>query len=417
MSAAIPDPHVATSGASDRGSGAFGAGAAEDGQCISPLAFSTSTSMAPFQDPDVVYIPLPQYDAAADAYVLPSYTTSPDGDGPEPPDGNGDGDTHASPALHHANLKRQYASVPAGMVGIPGCVTRCMVSANAGFCASNQDYLCLCSNHAYQGAVTQCWAMRCNATSFDLALSYASAACTAIGAKIDPGSNGASTNLTMRPVVFSRAAFNIQAVMSSLCSFVLLCAIGLGILSCRSQARRQAMMSSTAWSHATNPPTAKSRVSRVPRSYFPGREHGQVSTIDIGSSVDFEEMFGQPMQPRRQPRFTNRLPHERPFTNRLPPEEWEMEASGRGSGTQDEKRSEHSTSSKVTELTGGGQGSSVVHLNPATPSTVYMVTSNSSASLQRDATLDTPPPIQRPQSAPPSPRSPHTYSPQAAHAQ
>jgi hypothetical protein len=31
--------------------------------------------------------------------------------------------------------------------------------------------------------------------------------------------------------------------MSSICSFVLLCAIGLGVLSCRAQARRQAMMS------------------------------------------------------------------------------------------------------------------------------------------------------------------------------
>lgn len=39
------------------------------------------------------------------------------------------------------------------MAGIPGCVTRCMASANTGHCASSADYLCLCGNHAYQGAV------------------------------------------------------------------------------------------------------------------------------------------------------------------------------------------------------------------------------------------------------------------------
>lgn len=67
----------------------------------------------------------------------------------------------------------------------------------------------------------------------------------------------------------------------------------------------------------------KSRLSRMPRSYFPGREEGQISTVDMGGSVDFSEMFKVP--PRRplpqrnlgQPKFTNRLPTERS-------EEWEM---------------------------------------------------------------------------------------------
>ncbi len=160
----------------------------------------------------------------------------------------------------------------------------------------------------------------------------------------------------------------------------------------------------------------------------------------MGSSVDFGEMFGQPTRPRRQPRFTNRLPHERPFTNRLPTEEWEMEASGSGSGTQDDKRSSvrFSLSSKglTDEQTEGTEGSDVrhdgsaAHLNPHpnpvlnpvlnpvpnTPSTVYMVNAPSSASLQPEQALGPPPVIQRPQSAPPSPISPHTYAPTAAHA-
>ncbi|GMK59435.1 hypothetical protein CspeluHIS016_0800410 [Cutaneotrichosporon spelunceum] len=345
-------------------------------------------------------------------------------------------------ALAHANYRRQ--SDATGIVGVPGCMTRCMRLANTGHCASNADFLCLCANHDYQASVTQCWATKCNATSYNLALSYASAACTAIGARMSASGNGASTNLTMQPIVYSRAAFNIQAVMSGLCSLVLLCAIGLGVLSCRAQARRQALsstMSATAKSRVSV--SRASGVSRLPRSYFPGREVGQISTLDMGS-VDFGKMFEAPARRARRPRFTNRLPGERAFTNRQT-EEWEMEdrASGAASGSRTHDRDEDKEDKGPASLDTGSEaryGESTAPLNPEpqsptpqtptpqTPSTVYMAHAPSAASLplalkpvQYPLELeDDPPrtpPAPRALSVPPSPKAPQTYASGIVHAQ
>ncbi|BEI84162.1 hypothetical protein CcaverHIS002_0407660 [Cutaneotrichosporon cavernicola] len=116
------------------------------------------------------------------------------------------------PALTHANYKHKRQTQPADLE-VPRCMTRCMGAANTGHCASNADFLCLCSNRDYQTGVTQCWAAACNATAYDLALSYVASACTALGAKIAHPDNPASTNITMMPIVYSRASYHIQMIV------------------------------------------------------------------------------------------------------------------------------------------------------------------------------------------------------------
>ncbi|BEJ14831.1 hypothetical protein CspHIS471_0405980 [Cutaneotrichosporon sp. HIS471] len=108
-------------------------------------------------------------------------------------------DIDADPALTHANYKLKRQTQPAGLVGVPRCMTRCMAAANTGHCASNADFLCLCSNRDYQFGVTQCWAAACNASLYDLALSCRDYVLSSSYAPLDSAYSPVERRLVGRP--------------------------------------------------------------------------------------------------------------------------------------------------------------------------------------------------------------------------
>ncbi|KAL7420067.1 hypothetical protein Q5752_005032 [Cryptotrichosporon argae] len=163
-----------------------------------------------------------------------------------------------------------------GSSTIPTCVSYCMAEGDLGNCTALTDYTCVCSSAVYQQSVANCWAASCNATEILIGAAYSDAACEYYGVNItttysaqtgtetgtaNGATNGtaaasttaaaAATDTSTAPVVYSKAAINIQAIMSSICSALLLVALVMGFLSCRARVRRnQAVSQSRSWTGA-----------------------------------------------------------------------------------------------------------------------------------------------------------------------
>lgn len=112
----------------------------------------------------------------------------------------------------------------------------------------------------------------------------------------------AESNILTAPVIYSKAAWNIQAVMSSICSLILVLSFVLGGLSCRAQARKEAAhRSGTKGSRdflsqgsGTGKGSASNRASA-------GQ---QVTTFGFGEESIVTSLPRFPAGPRKVPRFT-----------------------------------------------------------------------------------------------------------------
>lgn len=115
----------------------------------------------------------------------------------------------------------------------------------------------------------------------------------------------AESNILTAPVIYSKTAWNIQAVMSSICGFILLLAMVLGGLSCRAQARKEA-------SHRSGTGGTKgsrdfvSQGSGTGKGSASNRASGgqQVTTFGFGEESIVTSLPRIPTGPRKVPRFT-----------------------------------------------------------------------------------------------------------------
>ncbi|WVQ83149.1 hypothetical protein IAT38_005287 [Cryptococcus sp. DSM 104549] len=135
--------------------------------------------------------------------------------------------------------------------GIPSCVTACMSQGNTDGCSGISDYACICLSSTYVNSVATCMSAACNTDEIALGEAYANAACAYYvgnGTSTDTASNSTGTAVLTEPVLYSSAYVNIQAVMSSICGALLICALIMGFQSCRQRYRReQAISQNRTW--------------------------------------------------------------------------------------------------------------------------------------------------------------------------
>ncbi|EJT45344.1 hypothetical protein A1Q1_06107 [Trichosporon asahii var. asahii CBS 2479] len=210
-------------------------------------------------------------------------------------------DSPASPAAQGGQANAAAAGPQTMIDGLPPCVRKCLFRAPVGKCDPT-DFACLCRNDEYLKAVMDCWTINCDGLEVQEAISSAQTLCSTT---LVAGPWPAESNVLTAPVIYSRAAWNIQAVMSSICALILLLAIVLGGLSCRAQARKEA-------SHRSG--TIGTKGSRDYISQGSGTGKGsasnrasagqQVTTFGFGEESIVTSLPRIPAGPRKVPRFT-----------------------------------------------------------------------------------------------------------------
>ncbi|WWD21564.1 hypothetical protein CI109_106050 [Kwoniella shandongensis] len=160
-----------------------------------------------------------------------------------------------------SSLHRRQAAAAAA----PACVTTCMATGDTTGCTGFTDYTCICASSTYINSVASCFASSCNASESALGQAYSQQACAYYGSPLSSSnttSSSTSATSTIAPVSTSGGTANpiqsvffgnpetmssafevIQAVMSSICGALLILAIVLGVMSCRTRYRREQQMS------------------------------------------------------------------------------------------------------------------------------------------------------------------------------
>lgn len=114
----------------------------------------------------------------------------------------------------------------------------------------------------------------------------------------------AESNVLTAPVIYSKAAWNIQAVMSSVCSLILFMAIVLGALSCRAQARKEAShRSGTAGTKGSRDLISQGSGTKGSSNRASASAGQQVTTFGFGEESIVTSLPRMP-GPRKVPRFT-----------------------------------------------------------------------------------------------------------------
>ncbi|KAL1405387.1 hypothetical protein Q8F55_009018 [Vanrija albida] len=241
-----------------------------------------------------------------------------------------------APSPPPPHLAVEAAPAPSMSAKAPWCVGSCFAHANTTGCPGFSSLRCLCESDTFLSSVQGCWLAVCTGDAYAFAQAYAEAQCAGVaGTRLVThtvaGQPAVATNSYLPPVVLSRAVWNIQAIMSSICSVLLLAALALGFLSCRNQARRAAQQAATsAWSgigsalggsrHAT-----VGSMSRPAAAHF---SHSRARSRGADESFVGMESFFLPS------RVSGPLPApvaaKKKFTNRITEEEWEMGDVGEG---------------------------------------------------------------------------------------
>ncbi|WOO85626.1 uncharacterized protein LOC62_07G009126 [Vanrija pseudolonga] len=242
-------------------------------------------------------------------------------------------------------VEMPVAPTPTTTTTVPACATGCFALGNTTACGGFSSLPCLCHSTVFLASVQQCWNAVCLGDDFHLARSYAETLCESVaGTRLttitSDGLPAVATNSYLAPLVYNHAVWDIQAIMSSVCSLILLFALALGFISCRNQARRAAQQAAaSAWSGVTSGGSKHAThgsMSRPPAAHF--TQHSRARSRGGGgqdeSFVGMESFF-LPSRP-----FGGPLPApvgsgstKKKFTNRMTQEEWEMaERDGAGDG-------------------------------------------------------------------------------------
>ncbi|WVR04700.1 hypothetical protein IAU60_001711 [Kwoniella sp. DSM 27419] len=250
----------------------------------------------------------------------------------------------------------------------PTCVSDCMSQGPTGTCRGVTDYACTCASTEYIGWVSQCWAKKCSLQDAAFGKEYAERACAFYGVPINNGtgsSNGTTPSTGVPnlapPMTTSPTFLNIQAVMSSICTALMVLALLMGFISCRARVKADQMASQNrTWNGVTGTTQMDAKAPK-PSRFFKGMGSGskfannrndmtQIQSDTFGvTSSNFGGTTTLTGGPEREPgyRFTNRLTLGQ-LQARSRSEEWEL-------------------SDVVTPIKEEG---SVDHKSPTTPTTI-----------------------------------------------
>ncbi|WVQ98134.1 hypothetical protein IAU59_005256 [Kwoniella sp. CBS 9459] len=206
--------------------------------------------------------------------------------------------------LSNDMIRRQETATSSSTAGastpstatMPVCVSTCMGQSPTFGCESLSDYACLCASPDYINWVGACWAESCTADEITFGQAYSTQACAFYGVPLNGTTTGTDADMLRNvlhsgldptasailtePKTISPAFLNIQAIMSSICSALMVIAFIVGFYSVRTRIKAdQAMSQNRTWNGVTGMTSMDSKAPKSSRFFTRTGQSGHSSAF------------------------------------------------------------------------------------------------------------------------------------------